>query len=92
MKDPGFRDYLIAMAGSKRPPDENAAYAELRGAMVQVGNAYEELGILVKRGIVDKDMFLDRYSWVRIGRWKLMETQRTGARETPPRTRLVSAG
>jgi len=72
MKDPGFRDYLIAMAGSKRPPDENAAYAELRGAMVQVGNAYEELGILVKRGIVDKDMFLDRYSWVIIGRFKLM--------------------
>jgi len=72
MNDPGFRNYLIAMTGGQRTPDENPEYADLRGAAVLVGNAYEELGILVKRGIVDKDMFLDRYSWVIAVRFKLM--------------------
>ena len=70
--DPAFRDYVVAIARNQSTPDENPAHADLRTAATLVGNAYEELGILVKRGIVDKDLFLDRYSWVIAGRWRQM--------------------
>ena len=73
MNDPGFRNYTIAIDRGQSTLNENPAYAELRAAAVLVANAYEELGILVKRGIVDKDMFLDRYSGVITTRWTLME-------------------
>jgi hypothetical protein len=74
MNDPEFRDFLAAFARNRSTPGEHPEYSRLRSAATLVGNAYEELGILVKRGIVDEDMFLDRYSWVITGRWKLMET------------------
>jgi hypothetical protein len=38
-------------------------------AALKVGNTYEELGILVKSGIIDKGMFLDRYSGNIVDRW-----------------------
>jgi hypothetical protein len=36
-------------------------FVELRRAAIHIGNTYEELGILVKTNIVDKELFLDRY-------------------------------
>ena len=45
-------------------------YEEVRQAVNLLGNAYEELGILVKQGIVDKELFLDRYCWVISANWK----------------------
>jgi hypothetical protein len=38
-----------------------------------VGNTHEELGILVKNGIVDKALFLDQYCWVIARDWNLLE-------------------
>ena len=44
-------------------------------------NGYEELGILVKNGIVDKDLFLDRYSWVITGVWRATDKAVADARQ-----------
>ena len=38
-----------------------------------VANTYEELGILVKNEVIDKNLFLDRYSWVITQRWHALE-------------------
>jgi len=46
-----------------------------------VCNGYEELGILVKNGIVDKDLFLDRYSWVITGVWRATDKAVADARQ-----------
>ena len=74
MSDPAYRDYLIAL--SRRLPlgEVPARYKEVRHAALLVGNTYEELGILIKNGIVDREMFLDRYCGVAIGAWKRLES------------------
>ena len=81
MRDPAFRDFNIAVDRGHYPPNPSQDYIELRSAALLVGNAIEELGILVKRGIVDKEMFLDRYSNVVLRYWKRMETSTALARE-----------
>jgi hypothetical protein len=70
--DPRFRAYN-ARADRDESQEVIPEYEEIRDAVTFVGNSYEELGILVKQGIVDKDIFLDRYSWVIVGTWKRIE-------------------
>jgi hypothetical protein len=77
--DPAWRAYN-ARADVRRAQEPIAEYEEIREAASLVGNAYEELGILVKQGIVDKDIFLDRYSWVIMGLWKRLEKTVADAR------------
>jgi hypothetical protein len=70
--DEAWRAYN-ARADRRQAQEPMAEYEELRQAAILVGNAYEELGILVKQGIVDKDIFLDRYSYVILGLWARLE-------------------
>ena len=70
IKDPLFRAYNDASDRNQPLPDVPPGYLELRRATNTIGNAYEELGILVKNGIVDPELFLDRYSWVLLNAWK----------------------
>ena len=78
--DPRFRAYNAA-ADRGQGQEVIPEYEDLRQAASLIGNAYEELGILVKQGIVDKDIFLDRYSWVILRYWKLMEKALVDARQ-----------
>src|SRR5690349_11478798 len=64
MEDPVYRDYEVELSTGRPAPAVDPAYVELRRATLIVGNGYEELGILVKRGVIDRDMFLDRYCWL----------------------------
>lgn len=73
MEDPAYREYEVARTLGRPSPEVDPAYVELRRAGIAVGNGYEELGILVKRGIVDRDMFLDRYCDVILRQWKRLE-------------------
>ncbi len=73
MRDPQYRDYEIAYLRNQGPLKANPDFLELHRARRLFGNAWEELGILVKCGIVDKAIFLDRYSWVILRAWKQME-------------------
>src|SRR5215469_6288794 len=73
MRDPLFRAYNNAWDSNSVVPDVPEEYERLRNAATLIGNAYEELGILVKNGIVDRDLFMDRYSWTISGMWKRLE-------------------
>jgi hypothetical protein len=73
MEHPDFRAFLVASARGAATPHVTDDYSEVRRSSIAVGNAYEELGILVKAGIVDRTLFLDRYSWIIITRWTLMQ-------------------
>jgi len=82
LEDPAFRNYVIAMRRlSLSVPDVDAKYVGVRRAAILVGNVYEELGILVKNGIVDNALFLDRYRGVVIGAWHRLETFAAFTRE-----------
>ena len=73
LDDPLYRAYVLALARNQPAPTVSEEYLQLRSAVLLVGNANEELGILVKNGIVDKDLFLDRYSWVIARSWRTLE-------------------
>jgi hypothetical protein len=78
--DPKFRAYNMGVL-SGHTPDVIPEYEEIRVAVRLVGNSYEDLAILVKRGIVDSNLFLDRYSWLVLTYWKLMDKGLADARE-----------
>jgi hypothetical protein len=81
MDDPAFREFNIAMDRGQYPQDLDPAFVELRSATVLVGNSFEELGILVRRGIVDKEIFVDLFCNTVLRNWKRMELSTTLARE-----------
>jgi hypothetical protein len=72
MAEPAFRAYVLAFLRDPAPAVAAREFVELRRAAIHIGNTYEELGILVKTGIVDRELFLDRYcsvidrSWNRL--------------------------
>jgi hypothetical protein len=73
LEDPAFREYTAAISRRRPPPDVDEEYVALRRAANIIGNTYEELGILVKNHIVDRELFLDRYYGVIIGAWERLE-------------------
>jgi hypothetical protein len=72
MEDPLYRDYLTARGRRTPLPVVTQEYRDLTDASYLVGNTYEELGILVKNGIIDQVIFLDRYNWVISQTWNRM--------------------
>ena len=73
LEDRAFRDYVIALQRGLTPPDVDPQYVELHRATLLVGNTHEDLGVLVKNGIVDKDLFFDRYTSLIDRAWKRLE-------------------
>ena len=73
LDDPLYRSYTLALARNEAPPTVPANYVEIRSAVVLVANTYEELGILVKNGIIDENIFLDRYCWYIARTWRSLE-------------------
>ena len=88
LNDPLFREYSVALDRRHATPDVKPEYVELRTAANLVGNSYEELGILVKNGVVDQGIFLDRYSWVIAGNWTRLEKLLGLAREATGKVAL----
>jgi len=52
LEDPAYREYTIAMTRRTRIPAVPKEYDDLFNAASLVGNTFEELGILVKNGII----------------------------------------
>lgn len=69
LEDQAYREYVLAVQRQLPMPTVSEEYHELYGAARLVGNTYEELGILVKNGIVDRNIFLDRYAFVILRDW-----------------------
>ena len=62
-QDPAYREELLAARGVDR----------VRFPEIIVAGFFEELGIFVKRGLVDMDVFLDAYATLIINNWRLLE-------------------
>lgn len=62
-RDPEYREELLAARGVDR----------VRFPEVIVAGFFEQLGIFVKHGLVDKDVFLDAYASLIISNWKFLE-------------------
>jgi len=67
-EDAGFCAYMIAIL-TDREPIEKARYIEARFAARLVSNTHENLGVLIKSRLVDKDLFLDVYSFTVVSMW-----------------------
>ena len=80
LDDPLYREYEFNMSRGLPTPTVPDDFVQLRSAVNLIGNTHEELGILVKNGLVDKDIFLDRYSYVIAGNWDLLERYTAYAR------------
>ena len=61
MKDPEYHRYELAVSLGNDPGVVDPAYIALRQATLTVGNRFEEIGILARRGVIDTDMFLDAF-------------------------------
>lgn len=73
LEDAAFRNYMIALGRGSPTPEVEPRYVDLRRATILIGNSLEELGILVKNGIVDQRLFLDRYQFVVVRNWNILE-------------------
>ena len=69
MQNSSFREYHAALARGSMPPEVGNDFVALRRAAMLVGEAYEELGTLVKNRIIDRNMFLDVYAWQIVVSW-----------------------
>jgi len=74
MESPLFRDFVTSFVRNLPLPAVPADDVEARGAAMLIGNAYEQVGILIKHGVVGADIFLDRYSGTIIRSWTVLET------------------
>jgi len=72
LEDEAFRNMIVAVARRAPRPLLPQELVDLNRALVLVGNFYEELGILVKSGAIDKDLVLDRWSANIMGAWRRM--------------------
>jgi hypothetical protein len=68
-EDPAFRGYWIALSRGATPAVD-PKHADLRAAVVASANTYEELGVLVRNGIIDKKIFVEGFCSPLLGLWR----------------------
>jgi hypothetical protein len=81
LADQLFREYDVALLLDHSPPEVGPEYVEVRRAAILVANTLEQLGVLVRGGVVEKSLFLDQYYQVVIGAWGQLEPFVALARE-----------
>jgi hypothetical protein len=72
LEDEGFCAYFIAILRDQQPI-EDSRYVGARFAARLVANTYENLGVLVKRGIIDSSLLLDVYNYIVASSWDDLE-------------------
>ena len=73
LQDPRFRAHVIARSRRDPLPDISAEQLAMLRAVNLVGNMFEEIGNLVKNGIVDEYLLLDEYVTQVLGMWNRLE-------------------
>lgn len=68
-----YCEYEIGVTLSTPEMPQNDRYLKIRQACNFVGNTFENLGALVKNGILDRRLFLDIYSWIVLRHWNALE-------------------
>jgi hypothetical protein len=73
IEDESFCIFLVMYSRNKESVALRNDYVQLRQAATLIANTYENLGALVKNGIIDRRLFLDIYSWIVAGSWSQLE-------------------
>jgi hypothetical protein len=73
LNDPSFREYVRLRAHGKPMTGISQEHLSMLRAVNIVGNVFEEVGNLVKNGVVDETLFLDEYVTQVIGTWQRLE-------------------
>lgn len=73
LDDPSFRAYEIAHARQLPLPEINPSLLEVRRAVIMIGNMYDEMGVLVQRGIIDRSLFVYQYAPHIVEQWQRLE-------------------
>jgi hypothetical protein len=73
LQDPRFREYVTLRARGKPMPGISEEQHAMLRAVNFVGNVFEEVGNLVKNGIVDETLLLDEYVTQIIATWNRLE-------------------
>jgi hypothetical protein len=81
LEDPTFRQYCVARSLGQPRPDITPDQLAIITSVNLFGNLYEEVGNLVKNGIIDETLFLDEYVTQVIGAWRVLEPYLALARE-----------
>jgi hypothetical protein len=74
LEDPTFRQYVVARSLRAPLPEISSDQLAVLTSANVYGNLFEEVGVLVKNGIVDEALFLDEYVTQVIGAWSTMES------------------
>ena len=69
LSDPSFRRYEIAHARGLPLPDVDSEQLEVRRAAISVGNTFDQMGLLLKNGCIDRDLFVYQYEQLIIQEW-----------------------
>lgn len=73
MQDPAFRAYDRSVRHAKPTPGVDPDFVRLRQAIVSVGNVHEELGIMVKTGVLDKELFVGIFGGNVLSAWNWLD-------------------
>jgi hypothetical protein len=74
LEDPTFRRYVVARSLRAPLPEITAEQSAMLAAANVYGNLFEEVGVLVKNGMVDETLYLDEFVTQVIGAWATLES------------------
>jgi hypothetical protein len=69
LADPRFCQFEIAMSRGQIAAKMDEQHLRVRQAANLIGNTFENIGSMVKNGILDKHLVMDIYSWIVAGHW-----------------------
>jgi Domain of unknown function (DUF4760) len=70
VEDPIFRKYWLATMRRETLPAIDPMYVELRGAVLTTPNMYEQMGVLVRNGIIDQTIFVEAFCAPIVALWQ----------------------
>lgn len=69
LADPVFCKFEIAMSRRLNGVKMEGRHLQIRQAANFIGNTFENIGSMVKNGILDKHLVMDIYSWIVVSQW-----------------------
>src|ERR1700674_4828303 len=73
LADPEFCRFEIAMSRGTLIKKMDERYLKVRQAANFIGNTFENIGSMVKNGILDERLVMDIYSWIIYSQWGRLE-------------------
>jgi hypothetical protein len=81
LEDPAFRAYWESQMRNETLPKIDPTHQRVRTAVVTVANTYEQLGVLVRNGVIDQHMFIEGFCAPVISLWHRLSSLTAFLRE-----------